>query len=363
MSRAQKPTVQIATLFLAALPFVSGAAGDSRFTGGLHPSIENNYATARLEASIESGRNTIFCGTFQLAWNRMKNDIIGEDIRLEKPLELVRHLNGGLLTGADISDEDYLAMAGYGSKNITDSINIALKDKFGEEAPRIDGEFDDEDTILAYAFFLKKMRFAHPFEDFANPLAFYWNDSDSKVEAFGIFRCDDSLRSRLRSQVEIIDYRDRRDFIVRLHPADTGDEIIIARIRPEGTLLGTYQTVNERITRSEPEPIRDKDLIMIPKLDFSIARSYNELLGLHLRNEGWEEYFVAAAEQNIAFWLDEGGAGIASEGIFAIKKGPEPDFRVLVCNGPFFLCCRKTGAELPYLAIWVGNSELLVRTD
>jgi hypothetical protein len=324
------------------------------------PSPPFTIVTPHFEAPIESGRNTIFCSPFQLAWNRMKNEIIGEDIRLEKPLELVRYLNGSLVAETDIAGDDYLAMAGYGSKDIADAINMALKEKFGENASRIEDVFNDEDVVLAYAFLLKEMQFENPFEDFEHPLDFNWKDESANVEAFGFFDFDDSLHGPLRDQVEIIDYRDRRDFIVRLNAADAGDEIIIARVKPEKTLLGTYETVNARIARIEPEPIGERDLLMVPKIDLSIEHSYAELLGLHLRNEGWEDYFIAAAEQDIRFRLDESGASVKSQGIFAIKKGPPADFHVLSFCSPFLIYCRKKGAEFPYLAIWVGNAELLV---
>jgi hypothetical protein len=349
-----------AVCMLLSISDVSGACAPEEATD---PAPAPTLVTPHLEAIIEPGRNTIFCSTFQFAWNRMKNEIIGEDIRFERPLELIRHLNAGLPTEADISEEDYVAMAGYGSKNIADAINRTLKEKFGDKAPQVDEEFNDDDVILAYAFLLKEMQFENPFEDFEHPFDFYWNNQSAQVEAFGIFHYDDSLHGSLRNQVEIIDYREQRDFIVRLCPAGTDDEIIIARVRSGRTLLEMYETVNARIAQSQPKPIREKDLLMIPKLDFSIEHRYDDLLGLHLRNEGWEDYFVAAAEQDIRFRLDESGATVTSEGIFAVKKGPAVDFRSLVCNGPFLLYCKRAGAAFPSFAIWVGNAELLARSE
>ncbi len=38
----------------------------------------------------------------------------------------------------------------------------------------------------------------------------------------------------------------------------------------------------------------------------------------------------------------------------------DPKGRRLLCNAPFLILLLRRGAELPYLAFWVENTELLV---
>jgi hypothetical protein len=323
--------------------------------------------TPHMDVPITSGRNVLFCSTFHITWNEMRNSIIQEDLRLEKPLELVRQLNRGRMTKSDIGEEDYLSMAGYGADGIADRINEALKAKFGDEAPVVDDIYNDDDIILAYAFLLKELQFEHAFEDFLNPIHFEANGRRAPVEAFGVFNYSDSRHRNLRDQVEIIEYNHRREFIVGLASKHPDDEIILANVEPAGTLRETYERVNQRIARSrrdgEVECLSENDVLQIPKFDVSMNHRYSSLLGLHLLNEGFEDYFVAEARQDVKFRLDECGASVKSEAVLALKKGPPVDFKILRFDNPFLLYLKKKGAEYPYLAIWVENPAVMVKSN
>jgi hypothetical protein len=327
---------------------------------------ETTNITPHMDVPLEPGRNVLFCSTFQLAWNEMKNNIIREDIRLEKPLEMVRRLNSGRATKADISEEDYLSMVGYGADNIADKINRALRTKFGDGAPVVDDIYNDDDIILAYAFLWKELQFANAFEDCIDPIHFNAGGGRAPVEGFGIVHYAGERHSNLRDQVEIIEYEHPGDFIVGLASTNPDDEIILANVSPGRTLLDTYEQVNRRAERARrgtgASRLGDKDVLLIPKFDVAIDHRYASLLGLHLRNEGFQQYFVAEARQDVRFRLDECGAAVKSEAILAIKKGPM-DFKLLRFDKPFLLYLKKKGAAYPYLAVWVENTELMVQSS
>lgn len=328
--------------------------------------LERTIIAPHLDVEIEPGLNVLFVSTFQIAWNRMKNDIIKENIQLEQPLEMVHRLNRGLATAADISEGDYLAMAGSGTDTIASTINRALRVKFGDSAPRIDEIFNRDDTILAYAFLLKELEFEHTFEDFAEPMTCYFGrDRDkTRVEVFGIGGYSDERHRPLCDQVEIVDYASSRNFIIRIASKHPEDELVIARVDPGKTLLETYEAVAWRIARAERdgtiERLREHDVVQIPKCVISIDHPFAPLLGLHLLNRGWEDYFVAEARQVLYFRLDARGAALTAEGIFAIKKGPPANFKDLSLRQPYLLYCKKKDGTYPYLAMWIENSELLI---
>jgi hypothetical protein len=148
-------------------------------------------------------------------------------------------------------------------------------------------------------------------------------------------------------------------FIIRLESKSADDEIILACVQPEATLLKTIETVSEKVEHVSPSPLKTGDVLQIPRLDFDVDHSFRELIGLHLLNQGWEKWFVARATQYISFKLNEKGAVVKSEGRIVVKKGPQP--RRLVFDRPFLIYLKQKGAEYPYLAVWVGNSELLMK--
>jgi hypothetical protein len=290
----------------------------------------------------------------------MRDSIIGEEILLAGRPELASSLNRGLASREDISDEDYLARVGFGEDRIADQINRALRERFGADAPAVDRSLNDDDVILAYAFLTKRLPFARPFEDFAEPLPFYGSSGHRPVEAFGILHYTGDKHGALHEQVDVIDYRSHRDFIVRLNSADPADEIILAHVQPERTLLKTFETVDARVGSHQSERLAPDDVLQIPKLDLAIDHQYESLVGRYLENRGFEDYFVAEARQDIRFRLDECGATARSEGVFALKKGPPVGFRVLVFNEPFMLYIKKKDAGYPYFAIWVDNPGVLI---
>jgi hypothetical protein len=317
--------------------------------------------TPHMEVPITDGQNVVYCSTFQLAWNDMTRDIVKEDIRLEEPPELVDYLNRSLSTEADIPERDYLAMADYGSDEFVDRLNRALREKFGPGAPQVEEEYGSGELIVAYAYLEKSLQFARPFDVFTNPMNFLSTDRRWPVEGFGIGSFSAARHGDLRDQVEILDYQNTGDFVIRLRSTRPDDEIVLAHIRPGATLLETYEAVDERVENAVPSYMEERDVLMIPKLRVSIDHSYKSLLGLYLLNEGFEEYFVDEARQNINFRFDERGASVDSESKLVLeKKGPAPEYKRLVFSSSFLLYMRTKGAEYPYFAVWVENDELLI---
>lgn len=107
-------------------------------------------------------------------------------------------------------------------------------------------------------------------------------------------------QNKISEQVDIIDYRYCNDFILRLKGKNNNEEIIIAKVPSSGSLKETIEKVEARIDKSIPEKLQKGASIAIPKVKFSINKSYDILLGKHLANKGFEDYFFAIAQQG--FW-------------------------------------------------------------
>jgi hypothetical protein len=324
---------------------------------------QSTVLTPHMETPVQSGQNLIFCPTFQIAWHQLRAEIVREDILLEKPAALVPYLNKGLSTWKDLWEPDYVAMAGFAGDDVVGRINGALGNKFGGGAPRLADAYPDPETIIAYAYLEKVLRFENVFENLEDPLLFHEAGGRRPVTGFGIeLMADGPSHQRLRAQVEVIRYERGGDLIIRLKAAGTQDDIILAKVRPERDLLSTYEKIRAASAAGAPLRLNDRDILKIPKIDFSISRTYTSLLGLHLRNRGFEDYFFAEARQAVRFRLDETGAAVRSEGKAVLKKG-EYQGQVLIFNGPFMLYIKKKEARYPYLALWIDNTELMIPRD
>lgn len=339
----------------------------AKVAGGCTPDGHGGGAAGRvtvtphLDAPVSESGNTVFCSTFQIAWNLMIDDITGGKILLEGDPGLAAALNRRLTGRTGLDGSEHLAMAGFGRDRIADRINEKLKSRFGVNAPLVDAKFNDDDVILAYAYLRKEMSFPAAFEGDGRPLRFRNSRGEALVEGFGIGAAGGPEQNERRDQVEVIRCGGSGDQVVRLRTGDPADEIVLADIPPGKTLLETYEQAESMIGSSRPGKLKDGDILLVPVVDLSADHSCTELIGLHLLNEGFEEYFVCEARQDVRFRLDESGAGISSEGVFAIQKGGGGG-KSLIFSDPFLLYCKKKGERYPYFAVWVGDAGVMIRT-
>lgn len=306
------------------------------------------------DEKVVSGKNIVYCPTFQMAWDEFKN-VIGGDILLSGKPALADRLNSGFPVKDSISPDSYLSMAGYGQKTV-DRINAALKEKFKDSAPQVKENIAPSD-IIAYSYLGKNLCFLNAFENIKMPIRFTSGTNEYSVNAFGI-NSNSKKYNDLSKQVWIYDYKSDNDFIVKLSTKDDLDEIILAKVAPDKSLYKTYNSVMERINASRPQNFNPEDSLVIPKLDFNIDHNYTEFEGKDLLNPGFEGYTILKAYQRTRFRLDENGAKLASEAtIIAYTSIHEP--KALVFDGPYMVILKEKDAANPYLMLWVDNPELM----
>ena len=115
--------------------------------------LKSTTITAYMPHKITSGKNLIFCNTFQLAWNELTGKILKGDLLLKNAPVTANILNKmrQVITGKDLFEKSYLSAAGYGRDDIVNRINLEMKKKFGDEAWLLDEKLSPTD-ILAFAF-------------------------------------------------------------------------------------------------------------------------------------------------------------------------------------------------------------------
>ncbi|MBC7766047.1 MAG: hypothetical protein H7Y41_06130, partial [Hyphomonadaceae bacterium] len=270
--------------------------------------LEQTDISSHMEARIVGGKNLVYCSTFQLSWNELKNNIIKEDIKLNQEIDIVSKLNKGLSTKLDIDDKDYVAMVGMKKDNIVQTINTQLVKKFNPSTPKLIDELRNDDDILAYSYLYKSLKFAHKFEIIKNDIVFKDGTKSKNVSAFGLEEYSSNNHQKYRDLVDIIDYKSDLDFIIRLHSNTQSDEIIIANISPQDTLLKTLEMIDNRVKNGKQQSLAERDTLQIPKLSFNLSHSFSELTGKYLSNNNFTKYYISEAKQDITFQLDENGA-------------------------------------------------------
>ncbi len=326
--------------------------------------LQGTIVTPHMETAVTRGKNVLWCGTFQLAWNEICS-LLGEDIRFSDPSRDAAALNRKSFTGTQLDDASYVAVAGFVRDDVHGQIRKALDEKFGGPArPSLIPEetlTPRSQDIVAYAYLFKTLEFPDPFERLDRALVF----ADRRVASFGMGPYKPG-HFKMYPQVVVLAYEGDGDFVVELKTKAENDRVILAKVQPGGTLQQTVADVLVRLSASQAEQASPGDILVVPKLDFDISRCYRELEGRNLivDNPGIaQDSQILSAIQGIRFQMDEKGIRLKSESHVAIgcsaQYEPMPR-HVMVFDQPFLIMLIRQEARQPYLALWVADPELLV---
>jgi len=322
-----------------------------------------------LNSPLVSGCNAVYCANFQLAWDRLREDIIRAPVELAGAPEMVRELNQRIFPRESLDDDAYVALAGWLSSGILDSIRSQMTARFPAVSPRLVPEHEKAGTdgLVAYAYLQKRLPFLMDFDRLKKPLRFHAAGGDADVASFGIedFGSHAPREKSLRSQVTVLDYVGPDDFVLKLKPQQ--DAIVLAKVPRAATLGEVLADVQARIVQPRGRDVQKEldieERLVAPLLSLFVERKYTELIGHTLLNPGFTEQFVADATQLIRFQLDESGAILDAEAAVVTLNGdePPPEPRRFVFDRPFLIYLQQRQAEQPYFVMWVENAEVLVQ--
>ena len=89
--------------------------------------------------------NSIWCGTFNLIWNDLKNDLAKQDIVFNPQPDIVNNLNKGTFTSDNLSENSYYKTYGTPNIELKEKIEKEIKDKFNETSDILN-DFDWENA-------------------------------------------------------------------------------------------------------------------------------------------------------------------------------------------------------------------------
>jgi hypothetical protein len=324
--------------------------------------LKQTVVTATINAPFEQGKNMVWCGTFQLAWNE-SCVLVGEDLHFNPEPSIVAELNKKVFTKDDLDATSYIALAGFVKDDIYQKIRQSLQEKFGGAAkPRCippESQTPRPQDIVAYAYLFKNLEFGVPFERLEKALDF----GRGEVSAFGMGE-PKYAHEQMAAQVLILDYNGPDDFVIELKTKSQGDRLILAKIQPKANLAETVVAAKNRSDSAKVQTCLAEDELAIPKFNFDITRTYSEIEGTRLIVQNpmvANDLLMQSAVQDIRFQMDEKGVILKSEShmTFACAKAPSPR-HIMIFNKPFLVFLERTNATTPYLAMWIDNSELLV---
>lgn len=338
---------------------------DGKPLGADASSLPDTFVTGHLDVPIKPGENVLWCGSFQLAYNEIE-PLVGAPVSFEPSSDFTRAMDKKAFTKKDLDTESYVALAGFVRDNIHDRIRKEVDNKFqGRVTPRAIPDkalTKRPQDIVAYCLLYKNLEFPIPFERLEKPLDF----EGAGVPSFGIGEETKPDHGKLVPQVRILDYLSEDDFVIELKTKSEGDRLILAKVPPQETLAETVRSVEKRAS-AEGEDALIGDILQVPKFDFDVTRRYSELETKHLVTSNptiAKDLEVLSALQSTLFQMNEKGVKLVSESHIAIgcsaHRRPEHN-HTMIFDKPFLIMMKRAGAETPYFALWVANTELMLK--
>lgn len=348
-------------------------AAKTKTFDGPSSDLESTIIVPTLDTPADPGKNVIWCSSFQLAWNEMRDVLGGEPLQILGDEEITARLNKAPQSSADLEKESYFIAAGPVRNGIVEKIDSELQSRFSTaHPPEFELDLQDPNGVLAYAYLTANVRFEVPFRE--NKDEFIFEDSrgeNTPVKSFGVWEAYLPRYERMARQIRVLYAKgsdpnhpsyDLTEFALDLSKDTEPYQIVLAIIEPGPTLAETLEVLKQRIAdydRSNSEyedshTFSDVDQLIVPEMFWRIAHRFQELEGKPFVSKKLIGP-VQLAAQVIEFKLDRNGAILESHAAFAVGAIP----RYFHFNKPFLLYMRKRDRENPFFVMWVDNAELL----
>ena len=199
------------------------------------------------------------------------------------------------------------------------------------------------------------------------------SNSEHEVQFFGATR---NTAERYSSQVDILNYKDKDEFTLRIKSQRKGEFIVLSKMTKPKTLADGIMVVKNQIENKRPclnkvtnnnkivyyrNTLGEGDILAVPVIDFVVVTNYFELCDRKFINQGFTNLWIGRAYQNVKFKLDEAGAYVESTAevdMFGDPKMFKP--RRFIFNKPFLVTLWKENTSQPYLALWISSDNALL---
>ncbi len=315
-----------------------------------------DFEITPLFSTKSNAQNKIWVGTFQLAFNDMKNKVLKLDkieFVNEKPTDELIGLNKEEFNSSMLNESSYFTSYGAVSEQAKEGIKKGIKEKFNETSDIID-ELDwtpDEGKYYAYAMLKKQFEFLEAFDKLDDAP---FNNSDEKYKYFGI---KDDSKKELDNNIHVFFYNNENDYAISLKTTNN-DQVYLYRTDKNADFKTLYDEMNKKSLAYEGESeFRAIDTFKAPNLKINEIRKYTELLKKTIAGTYNPPICFKEAIETIQLELDNKGGKVKSEAIIMTMKNSlvaldeEPKPRHFNFDKPFVMFLIDSGKNDPYLAL------------
>ena len=305
-----------------------------------------------------------WCGTFQLVWNDMKNQVVKKDIVFNPQLDMVKNLNKEDFNETMLSNDYYFKIYGLKSLELKKQIENGIKEKFNQTSDIINDfdwskeELDDPNKkevrrYFFYTMLYRKFEFLQEFDKLDNDK---FGKKYKNIEYFGI---DKNTKNSVGKQIKVLYYNSKDDFAILIN-TKTNDEVIFCKSPKGSNFNEIYDNMNNEASKYiGSKSFTNVDEFKAPKLEFNEKREYTELACKKFETDDpdYKEAEIQKAIQTIKFSLDEKGGEIKSEAAIDMKTSDLSDSRpkedkprYFYVDDTFAMFLREKGKAKPYFA-------------
>jgi prepilin-type processing-associated H-X9-DG protein len=343
--------------------------------------LEQTSFVATLDCNLPKNQNIIWCSTFQMDWDIIKRDIIGEPFQVRGAENLSNSLNAAEFSSENLEAESYIVAAGLLWDVKIEQIleEIILRFPF-EPPPNLSVWGGSSKDIIAFSFLLTDIKFEYPF--YINNDEFEFQDSNGTITEVKSFctRPDSDSSDMIREQVDVLYYKHNdltgeTEFAVDLCTFSNPYQVILAcvprRETPGEILAFTERKIFEFIQDPNYEQLRElrpasdsypADSLIVPDVLYILTHRFVELEGRVPSDlQYWQWYEITLAMQMIDFALNKTGSVLESnEDIILPPAESALEQRRFHFNRPFLVYIKKRGPDYsPFFVMWVDNAELM----
>ncbi len=318
-----------------------------------------------LNESLEKDSNAVYCPIFYFIWDILKEKIVKENkIEFQEPSDFIKFLNNSSYSADNFLKEYFWAdiILGYEGFDINNYIKEKNKEKFQEDIKELEQKFKEYDAV-GYSAFFKNIFFYFKFYEIEKGIDFFSETGYVKnVPAFGLIEYKTDYDWDISNQINILDFINDDDFIIKINLPDKDVDLILAKIPKKDNFDLMWKDCLGRINNNKLDSFHKGYSIIIPKVEFYRDEDFPGIKGKGLLNKEKQGWFFSAFITQIGFQMNNLGIkDMAGQGNFVLTRNiylqekEAKDIKRFIFDKPFLIALRKKGQAEPFFLLWINN--------